>query len=102
MRDARRRFSFLSAARPPKNQKENPMKESNETRFRFTDRRIQTLPPNPPQARARERKYSDTEVTGMVDGGTATSRARQTNGAPAEPRQSPFDTKSGSFGDFEK
>lgn len=35
------------------------------TRFKFTNRRIAELPPNPENARSTEAKYSDIEVTGL-------------------------------------
>jgi hypothetical protein len=41
------------------------MTDSIETRFRFTDKRVRALPANPADARAREREYSDTELTGL-------------------------------------
>ncbi|WP_323922656.1 tyrosine-type recombinase/integrase [Aeromonas caviae] len=35
------------------------------TRFKFTNRRIADLPPNPDDARSTEAEYSDTDVTGL-------------------------------------
>ncbi len=35
------------------------------TRFKFTNRRIADLPPNPDDARSTEAEYSDIEVTGL-------------------------------------
>lgn len=35
------------------------------SRFRFTQKAIEALPPNPPHARSTEAEYSDTQIPGF-------------------------------------